>query len=350
METDLEKLRKEINKIDNKLLKLFNQRANIAIGVGEYKKMHGGKTYRSERESEVLKSLMDKNTGPLNESEILDLFRSVITSGRRFQEKISIATLGPKGTWSEIAAKKIFGKHASENLVSTIKEIFEKVASGNSQYGVVPIENSVEGAVNETIDCLRDFGLFIQGEFCEKIEHSLLGSKNIKMGNIKKIIAHPQALAQCKNWIEKNLRGVDKEISTSNAEAAKKALNTDGAVAIASKTLAEFCDLTLLAENITDRADNKTRFIIIGEEKTQITGNDKTSYYFETKNETGALLNVLISFKKANINMTFLVARPTKGLTGDILYMIHFWFSSHNHSHQHIKLFHLLSQQCLVFL
>ena len=106
------------------------------------------------------------------------------------------SNINKKGTWSEIAARKIFGKHASENLVSTIKEIFEQVASGSSQYGVVPIENSVEGGVNETIDCLRDFGLFIQGEFCEKIDHSLLGSKNIKMENIKKIIAHPHHLLQ----------------------------------------------------------------------------------------------------------------------------------------------------------
>ena len=312
MSEPLRPLRQRINEIDSQLLRLISERGNIAQQIAEIKKAQGEKQcYRPEREADILSNLIQQNPGPLKKEEIAHLFREIISACRALEQSLHIAYLGPAGTFTEVAAYKHFGHSINPVPLSTINQIFQEVESDNSQYGVVPVENSIEGVVNHTLDMLIDSRLKICGEIELRINHLLL-SKEKNNDNITYLYSHQQSLAQCRSWLDTHLPKAERVAVNSTAEAAKIASIKNNTAAIAGETAAENYGLTTLAKNIADDPNNTTRFLVIGKNTPSPSGNDKTSLLFSTPHESGALQNMLGHFSDTKVNMTRIESRPSR--------------------------------------
>jgi len=307
---ELKRIREKIDELDTELLNLINQRASLAIEAGETKKKEV--IYKPEREADILRKLKKTNPGPLNEQQILNIFKEIISSCRAQEDELDVAFLGPEGTYSESAVKKKFGSSVSKSATETIEEVFKDVAEGKSDYGIVPIENSTEGPINQTLDCLADFNLNICGEVEMLIHHSLMGLNQAFPKEGFEIHAHEQTLAQCKNWLDAHCPDVKRVPVSSNAQAAKNAKDNSGILAIAGSLASEKYGLEILRRNIEDYSDNTTRFIVIGFQEVSSTGEDKTSLLVTTKNESGALYNLLKPIQKNGLNLTHITYRPSK--------------------------------------
>ena len=307
---ELKRIREKIDELDTELLNLINQRASLAIEAGETKKEEV--IYKPEREADILRKLKKTNPGPLNEQQILNIFKEIISSCRAQEDELDVAFLGPEGTYSESAVKKNFGSSVSKSATETIEEVFKDVAEGKSDYGIVPIENSTEGPINQTLDCLADFNLNICGEVEMLIHHSLMGLNQAFPKEGFEIHAHEQTLAQCKNWLDAHCPDVKRVPVSSNAQAAKNAKDNSGILAIAGSLASEKYGLEILRRNIEDYSDNTTRFIVIGFQEVSSTGEDKTSLLVTTKNESGALYNLLKPIQKNGLNLTHITYRPSK--------------------------------------
>ena len=292
------------------LLNLINQRASLAIEAGETKKKEV--IYKPEREADILRKLKKTNSGPLNEQQISNIFKEIISSCRAQEDELDVAFLGPEGTYSESAVKKNFGSSVSKSATETIEEVFKDVAEGKSDYGIVPIENSTEGPINQTLDCLADFNLNICGEVEMLIHHSLMGLNQAFPKEGFEIHAHEQTLAQCKNWLDAHCPDVKRVPVSSNAQAAKNAKDNSGILAIAGSLASEKYGLEIIRRNIEDYSENTTRFIVIGFQEVSSTGEDKTSLLVTTKNESGALYNLLKPIQKNGLNLTHITYRPSK--------------------------------------
>lgn len=310
---ELEQLRGEIDTIDRELLRLINARARVAIEVGKVKRQYDDdpKFYRPEREAQILRAYAENNQGPLSDSEASRIMREVMSACLALEHPLKIAFLGPAGTYTHIAALKHFGGSISDLPLASIEEIVQAVEVSRADFGVVPLENSLEGSVNQTLDCLVESNLNIFGEVNVEIEHQLL-SKSESLSDIKVVQAHPQALAQCRRWLDKNLPGAERVSSPSNAEGARLATENPGFAAIASKRAAELYDLKILRSNIEDGADNTTRFVILSRHTCPPSGEDITSIVFTTKNEPGALHDVLQLFGDAGVSLTRIESRPLR--------------------------------------
>ena len=310
---DLQKLRDEIDAIDARLLQLVSRRVEIAQEVAHAKLAAGESAhfYRPEREVEVLNRIKALNKGPLTSEEVVRLFREIMSTCLAKEKPLNVAFLGPEGTFTQTAAIKHFGHAVVTQPHGSISQIFREVESGESDFGVVPIENSTEGVITHTVDTFLDSNLKICGEVELKIHHYLL-SRNNDLTAIRKIVSHQQSLAQCRHWLESHMPGIETVSVSSNAEAARLASEDDAIAAIAGITAAEIYKLDTLARNIEDNPDNTTRFLVIGKLEPQPTGKDKTSLLMTTRNQSGALSNLLMPLARHNVSMTRIESRPSR--------------------------------------
>jgi len=309
----LKQHRDQIDAIDEQLLKLVNERAQHAREIGNLK--NGGPIYRPEREAQVLRRLLEHNGGPLSGEAVTAIFRAVMSNCRALEKELAVAFLGPLGTFSEEAANKQFGGLTAPVQCSSIDEVFRMVESGAVDYGVVPVENSTEGAVGRTLDLLMATNLNICGEIKLPVHHNLVSSVD-DITKIKSVYAHSQSLSQCHEWLNINLPKVSREAVTSNAEAAKLVSESELAIqdsaAIASRRAAELFNLNILAENIEDDPKNTTRFLVLSTHDVAPSGKDKTSLVIAAKNVPGAVVSLLEPLAQHRVSMTKLESRPSK--------------------------------------
>lgn len=307
MDNDLKKLRDQIDAIDNQVLKLVSERAQLAHTIGQVK--NGGPIYRPEREAQVLRRLQDLNEGPLSSESVSAIFRTVMSHCRALEKELSVAFLGPLGTFSEEAANKQFGGLSKPVQCASIDEVFQTVESGAVDYGVVPVENSTEGGIGRTLDLLLQTSLHICGEIELPVHHNLL-CKSEGKGSIKKLYSHAQSLAQCHEWLNRNLPGVERQAVASNSEAARLASVEAGAAAIASRRAGELFGLNLLADNIEDDPRNTTRFLVLSNHDVAPSGKDKTSLAMAARNVPGAVVALLEPLARHGVSMTKFESRP----------------------------------------
>ena len=309
MSDELKKCRKQIDEIDDQLLKLVSERASLAHTIGSLK--NDGPIYRPEREAQVLRRLLEQNPGPLSAEAVTAIFRTIMSHCRTLEKELSIAFLGPLGTYSEEAAIKQFGDLSSPVQCTSIDEAFRLVEAGKVDYCVVPVENSTEGAIGRTLDLLLQTNLQVCGEVDLLVHHNLL-SGGTGMTGIRKVYSHAQSLAQCHEWLNQNLPGVERHTVASNSEAARLAAENDGVAAIASKRAGEIYGLSLLAENIEDDPRNTTRFLVIANHDVAPSGHDKTSLAMSTRNVPGAMVDLLAPLAENEVSMTKLESRPSR--------------------------------------
>jgi chorismate mutase/prephenate dehydratase len=309
MPDNLKQLRERIDALDLEILRLVSERASAAHAIGKLK--GDGPVYRPEREAQVLRRLAAHNPGPLPEKAVTHLFTEIISACRALEDAFSVAILGPKGTFSEEAAVKHFGGQAPVLLCMSIDEVFRSVESGNIGYGVVPVENSTEGAVGRTLDLLLSTPLKICGEVLLPVHQNLL-SKGNDISAVKRIFSHAQSLAQCNRWLAQNCPRAERIPVASNAEAARLAQEDAQSAAIAGRSAADHYGLPVLAGNIEDEPNNTTRFVVISRQDVAPSGNDKTSLVMSTRNVPGAVHELLTPLAKNGVSMTRLESRPSR--------------------------------------
>ncbi len=308
---ELKNLRRAIDSIDFKLLNLLNGRAKLTLKVGKIKSRSNQSVYVPDRESEVYKRLAENNKGPPSNAAIQAIYREVMSSALNMEKPIAIAYLGPEFTFTHLASMKKFGSLVDYSSCNTITAVFDEVEKERADYGVVPIENSVEGAVNHTLDMFIDSDLKICSEIYLEISHSLL-SKKPDRRNIKKVYSKDQVFGQCRLWLEEHLPNVTLVDVASTARAADMASKERYAACIASELAAGKYHLKVLYRSIEDNAHNVTRFLVIGRTEAKQTKKDKTSIMFSLKDRVGALHDILIPFKHYGINLTKIESRPSK--------------------------------------
>lgn len=312
-DSGLEDVRTRIDAIDEKLLVLISERARLATEVAKLKNSDSGEVvfYRPEREAQVLRKITERNKGPIADDEMARLFREIMSVCLALEQQLQVAYLGPEGTFTQSAALKHFGRSVRTKAQASIAEVFREVESGACHYGVAPVENSIEGAVNHTLDMLINSSLKICGEVHLRIHHNLM-AKAANLQDIRRVYSHHQSLAQCRSWLDTNLLVAERIAVSSNAEAARCALEDEHSGAIAGDAAAELYQLPILAGNIEDEPDNTTRFLVLGQNNVAATGNDKTSILFANANVPGALQKTLACFSDNNVNMSRIESRPSR--------------------------------------
>ncbi len=316
----IEDLRNKIDGIDIELLGLMNERARLAEKIGEIKKKKKLKIYDPHRESELVNKLLAENAGPLPGEDVRGIFREIISACLALQEPLRIAYFGPEATFTHLAAMEKFGGGAEYNPVKSIGDVFLEVEKGRSGFGVVPVENSIEGMVSHTLDMFADSELKICSEIMLPVSHHLLSRS--PLDEIKTVYSHPQAFAQCRAWLESNIPGCELRDAASTAAAARLAASEASAAAIASRAASELYSLPVAAADIEDASSNLTRFLVISRDEAPGTGNDKTSVMFSIKDRIGALYDMLKSFKKHDINLTKIESRPSKKKAWDYFFFV----------------------------
>ncbi len=319
----LDAVREEIDSIDRELQVLISKRAACAERVAQIKLAQGLNTafYRPEREAQILRRVRETNEGPLADETMARLFREIISACLAHEEPMTIAYLGPEGTYTHAAVHKHFGHAVSSTPLVSIDEIFYEVDAGVAKYGLVPVENSTEGAVNHTLDLFIQSPLKICGEVSLPIHHFLLGEEQ-DLSRIKKVYSHQQSLAQCRHWLEASLPDVETEAVSSNAEAARLVKGQVGCAAIASAAAGDLYDLKVLARNVEDEKDNTTRFLVIGQQDVKPSGRDSTSLLVSSPNKPGGLRNLLKPFADAGISLTRIESRPGKSGLWEYVFFI----------------------------
>ncbi|MFZ6016007.1 MAG: prephenate dehydratase [Nitrospirota bacterium] len=318
---ELEKLRGNIDEIDNEILKLLNKRAETVIKIAHTKRNEKEKFYSPERERQILERLTTLNKGPFPNDTLKVIYREILSASLSLEEPLRVACLGPLATFTHLAALRHFGSSATFVPVESIKGVFETVEAGKTEFGVVPIENSNEGVISYTLDMFMDYDLKVSAEVMLEISHNLL-SKSGDKARIKKIYSNPQATAQCRRWLESNISEIPILESTSTAKAAELASEDDEAAAIASELAAKVYDLHFVKRHIEDSKHNFTRFLVISKEFPPKTGRDKTSIMFSIKDRPGALHDILTPFKKAKINLTKIESRPSKRKAWEYIFFL----------------------------
>ncbi len=323
---DLSAIRKRINEIDERIQTLINERATCAQKVGVAKGDHGSAVdyYRPEREAEVLRNVLDRNEGPMRDEEMLRLFREIMSACLAQQEPLKIGFLGPEGTFSLTAVYKHFGHSVRALPFHTIDEVFQEVECGAADFGVVPIENSTEGSVNNTLDMFLTSPLKITGEIEMKIEQHLM-SQLEGLDNIQRICAHEQSLAQCRGWLREYLPHVELIGMSSNAAGARRARDEDGTAAIGPEVAADVYQLKVMVNNIEDRPDNATRFLVVGRQLLAASGNDKTTILVSTSDTAdgaGVLHHLLQPLAENGVSMTRIESRPSRRKKWDYVFFI----------------------------
>ncbi|HUG99730.1 MAG TPA: prephenate dehydratase [Gammaproteobacteria bacterium] len=324
----LDGIRRQIDALDEQLQLLISERARLALVVGgtKYPEPAGLSRaprdyYRPEREAEVLRKALARNSGPLKDEEIIRLFREIMSACLAQQEPLKVAFLGPEGTFSQAAVLKQFGHSVRTLAVPSIEEVFHDVEAGIANFGVVPVENSTEGTVSNTLDMLVTTPLQISGEVELRIRQHLLGRMD-SLADVARVYSHQQSLAQCRAWLEQRLPGIEQVAVASNAEAARRAATEEGAAAIAGGTAAEVYGLKQLMANIEDRPDNTTRFVVIGREASGPSGRDKTSLLLSSRHQAGALQELLRPLSEHKVSMTRIESRPSRRGKWDYVFFV----------------------------
>jgi chorismate mutase / prephenate dehydratase len=322
-DSELDRLRERIDALDVQIQALLSERAACAQQVAETKREEGEEAefYRPEREAEVLRLVRERNHGPLSDDEMVRLFREIMSACLALEQPLRIAYLGPEGTFTQDAALKHFGHSVSLRPLAVIDEVFRDVEAGSSDFGVVPVENSTEGAVNHTLDMFMRSPLKICGDVELRIHHQLL-SRTAQIPAVKKVCSHQQSLAQCREWLDANLPQAERVAVSSNAEAARMASEDATLAAIASDAAAGMYGLGILAANIEDDPGNTTRFLVVGPYKPGPSGKDKTSLMVTVHNKAGALYSVLEPIARHHVSMTRIESRPSRVSKWDYVFFV----------------------------
>jgi chorismate mutase / prephenate dehydratase len=315
-------LRKELDAIDHEILAAVNRRAELAKQIGKLKQSGNEGVYDPEREADVLRRATRDNAGPLNSDAIRAIYRELISASRAIQAPIRVSYLGPEFTFSHLAAIERFGQSAQLTPVGTISAVFEEVERGQAEFGVVPMENSTDGRVSDTLDCFSRSHVRICGEVPLRIHHCLLGIGS--RDEIQTVYSKPQPLSQCRNWLARHLPQVTLREVASTGEAAKLAKDDRRSAAVASAQAGVNYGLPVLAKDIEDQTENLTRFAVIGRETGPRTGSDKTALMLEIAHQPGALADVMAVFKRNRLNMTWIESFPIPGSRGRYLFFIEF--------------------------
>ncbi len=315
-------LRRQLDAIDREILAAINRRAEVAQQIGRAKQSDKRCIFDPQREADVLDRLAADNRGPLSDASVRKIFREVISAARAIQTPTRVAYLGPEFTFSHLAAIERFGQSAELVPVGTIAAVFEEVERGQSEFGVVPMENSTDGRVSDTLDCFSRSSARICGELPLRIHHCLLGCE--PRDQIRIVYSKPQPLSQCRNWLAKHLPKASLCEVASTAEAAQLARENPDLAAIASLQAGTNYGLPVLAKNIEDQPDNITRFAIIAKDTAPRTGNDKTALMLEIAHQPGALADVMVVFKRNRLNMTWIESFPIPGHRGRYLFFVEF--------------------------
>lgn len=319
----LEEVRSEIDGIDRRIEALISERARWAQQVGKAKGKLAAAVdyYRPEREAQVLRQVVDRNDGPLANEVLVRLFREIMSACLAQQEPLRIGYLGPEGTFSQQAAYKHFGHSAKALPLASVEEVFDEVAAGHADFGVVPVENSGQGTIQSTLDMFLSSPLKICGEVELRV-HQYLLSRTGRIEDIERVYSHALSLAQCRSWLRSNLPESEKQAVVSNAEAARRARNADDAAAIAGENAAHVYGLKIVAGPIEDRPDNTTRFLVIGRELFPPSGHDRTSLLVSVQDQPGALYKVLEPLARHGVSMNRIESRPAHGRLWDYAFFI----------------------------
>lgn len=320
---DLLKLRTRIDALDEQLQALISERARCAQQVAEVKRAAGEQNdfYRPEREAEVLRRAATRNQGPLSNESLVQIYRELMSACRGLEGPLRVAFLGPEGTFTEAATLKHFGHSVQTMPLAGIDEVFREVEAGTAHYGVVPVENSTEGMISHTLDMFLNSPLRICGEVELRVHQNLLGNVD-DMHAAQRVYSHQQSFAQCREWLDAHLPQAERITVSSNAEAARRARDEAGALAVAGVAAAERYDLKILASNIEDEPDNTTRFLVVGRQQVPASGNDKTSLLVSTRNRPGALHRLLAPLAQHSISMTRIESRPSRRSTWDYVFFV----------------------------
>ena len=319
----LDELRSRINNLDNEILNLLNQRAEAALKIGDLKRHANTPVYSPAREAEVLKRIADANGGPLTVEMTRAIWREILSACRALEAPLTVAFLAPVATFTHQAALQRFGESAVYRPSRSMTEIFDDVERGHAQYGVVPVENSTEGAVNVTLDRLVDSDAVLCGESYLDIAQHLL-SRAADLRAVKRVLSHPQGLAQCRRWLAEHLPEVVTEETSSTAAAAEIAAGDETVAAIASDLAGRMYGVPVLRARIEDNRSNATRFLVIGRQGVGPTGRDKTSILFAMPNTPGALHAILDPFAQRGINLTKIESRPARQRPWDYVMFVDF--------------------------
>ncbi len=311
MTDKLTPLRVQIDAIDAQLLDLLNQRARLAQEVGHVKAETMAPVFRPEREAQVLRGVAERNPGPLKSADIQTIFREVMSACRALEKRVTVAYLGPAGTFSEQAVYQQFGGAVDSLPCVSIDEVFRATEAGTADFGVVPVENSSEGAINRTLDLMLATTTIISGEVSIPVHHSLMTSTG-SMDGVQVVCAHSQALAQCQVWLNQHYPQIERRAVASNAEAAVMASKDPAVAAIASEMAGEQYKLGVVQGHIQDDPHNRTRFAVIGHLQTNPSGEDQTSLVLAVPNKAGAVYNLLAPLAKHGVSMTRFESRPAR--------------------------------------
>lgn len=308
---DIAAVRAQIDGIDREIQTLIAERALWARQVGKAKGKLAAAIdyYRPEREAQVLRRVVDRNDGPLADDVLVRLFREIMSACLAQQEPLKIGYLGPEGTFSQQAVHKHFGHSAKGLPLSSIEEVFDEVAAGHADFGVVPVENSGQGTIQSTLDLFLSSPLKICGEVELRV-HQYLLSRTGRIEDIERVYSHGLSLAQCRGWLRQHLPKVEKQALASNAEGARRARNADDSAAIAGESAAHVYGLKIVAGPIEDRPDNTTRFLVIGRALFPPSGNDRTSLLVFVRDQPGALYKVLEPLARRGVSMNRIESRP----------------------------------------
>jgi chorismate mutase / prephenate dehydratase len=315
-----DEVRGRIDAIDAEVLQLLNERAKHALELGAAKRANGEPVYVPERERLILDGLREQNPGPLPDSAVKSIFREVISAIRALQHPVQVAFLGPRDTFSHMAALKVFGTHCEYHPVATVNDVFTEVERGRVDYGLVPVETAMGGGVSDTLDCFVTSRLKIINELMLHIKQSLLS--NSPLDAITKVYSKAQVFVQCRNWLKANLPNAELVEASSTAEAARIAAETPGTAAIAGALAAETYDVGLLVSGVEDMPHNFTRFFVLGRHIAKPTGNDKTAVLCVIKDRPGALYNIITPLAESHMNLTRIESRPSQRKAWEYVFFI----------------------------
>lgn len=323
MSSDLSEHRKEIDRIDDEILRLLNERSKSVIEIGKLKKEKDADAnlHTQGREAAIIERLMKRNTGPFPTEAIRPVYREIMSASLSLEGPQKVAYLGPRATFTHMACMQKFGSSAQYVPVHSIKEVFSEVERGRANFGVVPIENTTEGVVNHTLDMFVDSNLLIYGEILQEVSHHLL-SKSGVMEEVKKVYSHPHAIAQCRSWLETNLPHVPVAEVASTARAAELCIDEPSSAAIASELASQLYGLKVIKARIEDNLNNFTRFLVLSQKAPERTGKDKTSLMLSVKDKVGALYDLLRPFASHGLSMTKIESRPSRRKAWEYIFFV----------------------------
>ncbi len=317
---NLSDIRKKIDELDDKIIQLLNDRTRLALEVGKVKAESGKEIYAPERESQIYQKIDKEAKGPLPKESVKAIYREIMSASLAIEKPLTIAYLGPEATFTHLAALSKFGSSVKYFAAGGISQVFQEVNLKHADYGVVPIENSIEGAVSHTLDMFFESDLKICSEILFEVAHYLMSNSEKK--RIKRVYSKAEVFGQCRQWLEAHLPDVELLETASTTAAAQRAQHEDGAAAIGSKLAATLYNLPVVASNIQDFAQNVTRFLVMSRQLPAPSGHDKTSLLVSIKDKVGALYEMLLPIKKSGVNMTKIESRPSKKRAWDYYFFI----------------------------